>query len=65
MRYKTRGGVRTDEAGRVLGPLDAVIPHVYCCGSVAASGIEGIASCGSFGMLVGEAVATSLEEEDA
>ena len=65
VRYKTRGGVRTDEAGRALGPLDAVIPRVYCCGSVAASGIEGIASCGSFGMLVGEAVAASLEEEDA
>ena len=65
VRYKTRGGVRTDEEGRVLGSLDAAVPNVYCCGSAAASGIEGIASCGAFGMLVGEAVAASLENEDA
>lgn len=65
VRYKTRGGAKTDEDGRVLGPLDTVIASVYCCGSSAAIGLEGIAASGASGMLVGEAVAASLEGDGA
>ena len=65
VRYKTRGGVRTDDEGRALGSLDAVIAGVYCCGASAAIGMAGIAASGASGMLVGEAVAASLEGDDA
>ena len=65
VRYKTRGGVRTDEDGRVLGSLDAAISGIYCCGASAAIGMAGIAASGASGMLVGEAVAASLEGDDA
>lgn len=60
-RYKSRGGVKTDQAGRVLSVVGAALPNVYCCGSAAASSVGGLASNGAFGMLVGQAVAASLE----
>lgn len=65
VRYKTRGGVRTDDGGRVLTAAGTVVPNVYCCGAVASKGVEGLASCGSFGLMVGRAVATALDEQDA
>lgn len=61
VRYRTRGGVLTDENGRLTGTSGASIRNVYCCGSVAANGGEGLASNGAFGMLVGEAVVSALE----
>lgn len=64
-RYKSRGGVKTDQTGRVLSVVGAALPHVYCCGSAAASSVGGLASNGAFGMLVGQAVAASLDDEDA
>lgn len=64
-RYKTRGGVKTDQSGQVLSVVGAAVPHVYCCGSAAAANIGGLASNGAFGMLVGKAVAQSLDDEDA
>ncbi|WP_302397750.1 FAD-dependent oxidoreductase [Eggerthella sinensis] len=63
-RYKTRGGVKTDQTGRVLSVVGAALPNVYCCGSVAAFSVGGLASNGAFGMLVGQAVAASLDDED-
>lgn len=65
VRYKTRGGVRTDDEGRALTAAGTVIPNVYCCGAVASKGVEGLASCGAFGLLVGRAVASALDERDS
>lgn len=64
-RYKSSGGVKTDQAGHVLSVVGAAIANVYCCGSAAASSVGGLASNGAFGMLAGQAVAASLDEEDA
>lgn len=64
-RYKSGGGVKTDQEGQVLSIVGAAIANVYCCGSAAASSVGGLASNGAFGMLVGRAVTASLDEEDA
>lgn len=65
VRYKTRGGVQVDEAGQVLGAGGAPVQNICCCGAAAASCMEGLASSGAAGMLVGEAVTASLDGEDA
>lgn len=65
VRYKSRGGVKTDEAGRVLNMANAPVPCVFCCGSAAAKSPDGLAANGAFGWLVGQAVERSLAEEDA
>ncbi len=65
VRYKSFGGVQTDESGQVLGAGGVVVPNVYCCGAAAAGDNEGLASGGAFGMLVGEAAVASLDAEDA
>ncbi|WP_080801723.1 FAD-dependent oxidoreductase [Arabiibacter massiliensis] len=65
VRYKSRGGVKTDGEGRVLNAAGAAIPGVFCCGSAAAGSPDGLAANGAFGQLVGQAVAASLDEEDA
>lgn len=64
VRYKTHGGAKTDEAGRLQSAAGTVIPNVYCCGSVAAGSAEGLASNGAFGMLVGQAVVEALSNQD-
>lgn len=64
-RYKSSGGVKTDKTGQVLSIVGASVPNVYCCGAAAASSVGGLASNGAFGMLVGQAVAAALDEEDA
>ena len=64
-RYRSNGGVKTNQSGQVLSVVGAVIPNVYCCGAAAASSIGGLASNGSFGMLAGKAVAAALDDEDA
>lgn len=48
----------------MLSVVGAALPNVYCCGSVAAFSVGGLASNGAFGMLVGQAVAASLDDED-
>lgn len=62
VRYKTRGGARTDGDGRLLKASGSVIPNVYCCGSVAAGSVAGLATNGAFGLIVGRAVAKALDE---
>lgn len=64
VRYKTRGGVKTDADGRLLNATGSAIPNVYCCGSVAAGSVEGLATNGAFGLIVGRAVAKALDERD-
>ena len=64
-RYRSNGGVKTNQSGQVLSVVGAVIPNVYCCGAAAASSIGGLASNGAFGMLAGKAVAAALDDEDA
>ena len=64
-RYRSNGGVKTNQSGQVLSVVGAVIPYVYCCGAAAASSIGGLASNGAFGMLAGKAVAAALDDEDA
>ncbi|MEG2532817.1 MAG: FAD-dependent oxidoreductase [Gordonibacter sp.] len=64
VRYKTRGGANTDGEGRLLNATGSPVSGVYCCGSVGASSLEGLASNGAFGMLVGQAVAKVLAEEE-
>lgn len=64
VRYKTRGGARTDADGRLLNASGSAVPGVYCCGSVAAGSVEGLATNGAFGLLVGRAVAKALDERD-
>ena len=65
VRYKTRGGVRTDADGRLLNAAGSAIANVYACGSVAAGSVEGLATNGAFGLIVGRAVAKALDEGDA
>lgn len=61
VRYRTRGGVKTDAQGRVLRTAGAAaVPGVYCCGAAAAGGGEGIASNGAFGLMTGQAVVEYL-----
>ena len=38
-RYRSNGGVKTNQSGQVLSVVGAVIPNVYCCGAAAASSI--------------------------
>lgn len=64
-RYKSGGGVKTNTSGQMLSIVGAIVPNVYCCGSVAASSVGGLASNGAFGMLAGNAVAAALDTEDA
>ena len=65
VRYKTRGGVRTDADGRLLNAAGSAIANVYACGSVAAGSVEGLATNGAFGLIVGRAVSKALDEGDA
>lgn len=62
LRYKTRGGAKTDGDGRLLNAMGSPITNVYCCGSVGSSSVEGLVSNGAFGMLVGQALAKALAE---
>lgn len=64
VRYKSRGGAKTDGEGRLLNAAGVVIPNVYCCGSVAAGGTDGLAANGAFGMRAGQSATTSLADED-
>ena len=64
VRYRTRGGVTTDDSGRLLNAAGLAVPNVYCCGAMIAGGGEGLASNGASGMLVGQAVADDLAEQD-
>ncbi|HIY83635.1 MAG TPA: FAD-dependent oxidoreductase [Candidatus Rubneribacter avistercoris] len=64
VRYRTRGGAATDEDGRLIGTSGATILNVCCCGAVAADGGEGLASSGTFGMLVGQAVVDALSSSE-
>ena len=34
-RYRSNGGVKTNQSGQVLSVVGAVIPNVYCCGAAA------------------------------
>ncbi len=61
VRYRTRGGAKTDDSGHLLNGTGAVVPNVYCCGAVAVAGGEGLASCGACGMLVGQTAADDLK----
>ncbi len=65
VRYKTRGGIKTDGDGHLLNATGSPIANVYCCGSVGASSVDGLASNGAFGMLVGQAVTKTLVETKA
>lgn len=60
LRYKTLGGMQTDENGRLTGSTGAVIDNVYCCGSCAAGSANGLASNAAFGMIVGKALTEEL-----
>lgn len=62
VRYKTPGGTKTDGEGQLLNTTGSPVANVYCCGSVGASSVEGLASNAAFGMLVGQAVAKALNE---
>ncbi len=63
VRYRTFGGVQTDESGQVLDSSGNAIDNLYCCGAAAAGNIGGLAAAGPFGMLVGQAVTASLDDE--
>lgn len=46
--------------------LDAgktVIPHVFCCGSVAAGRSEGLADNAGYGLLAGSAIVDELQAD--
>lgn len=64
VRYRSRGGVQTDASGCVLNAAGSTVQNIYCCGSAAAGGIEGLAACGTSGMIAGQAAAKSLREEN-
>lgn len=63
VRFRSRGGAQTTDAGEMLDSSGVAIPNVYCCGSVSGSGGAGLASNGTFGMLVGQSVVASLGGE--
>ena len=64
VRYKTRGGLRTDGDGRMLAKTGNAISSVFCCGSVTAGSVEGLATNGAFGYLAGQAAAKDLESRN-
>lgn len=61
VRYKTYGGTHTDDDGRLTDASGSTVPNVYCCGSVTAGVVDGLAASGSAGLLAGRAVARDLE----
>lgn len=65
--FTTFGGLKVDEAGAVLNASDAPIAGLYACGAAAAGSIDGLATCGSSGHLVGLSLTEVLSgsEEDA
>lgn len=66
VRFRTRGGAKTDESGRMLGTAGTTVEGVYCCGAVSALAGEGLATNGAFGMIVGQTVVDDLAAaEDA
>lgn len=65
VRYKTLGGMKTDDNGQLLGAANLAIENVYCCGSSAAGSANGLASNAAFGMIVGKAVVAALDAAKA
>lgn len=61
VRYASAGGVSIDNSGHVLTRMGAASKNVYACGSVADGGGEGIASCGTCGLMVGRSVLADME----
>lgn len=62
VRCVTHGGVVTDDTGQVQNAAGQAIVGLYCCGSAAAKGGQGLASNGAFGMLTGRALVDKLNE---
>ena len=64
VRYKTLGGLQTNDTGQLVNAAAAPIANVFCCGSCAAGSANGLASNAAFGMIVGQAVASELAADD-
>ena len=62
VRCLTHGGVTTDDTGQVLSATGQAVAGLYCAGSAAAKGGQGLASNGAFGLLVGRALVEKLDE---
>ena len=65
MRFRSCGGVQTDNQGRVVDGVGAPIEHLYCCGAATNGGLGGLASAGAYGFIVGKALVDDLQAEDA
>lgn len=65
VRYKTLGGLKTNDAGQLVNATSLPVANVYCCGSCAAESANGLASNAAFGMIVGKALVEELASEDA
>ena len=61
-RFRTFGGVLTDDDARIIDGLGNAIPNVYCCGECASGSLGGISSHGGYGMIAGQAIVASLGE---
>lgn len=61
VRYKTYGGAHTDDDGRLMDASGSTVPNVYCCGSVTAGVVDGLAASGAAGLLAGRAIVRDLE----
>lgn len=64
VRYKTLGGLQTNDTGQLVNAAAAPIANVFCCGSCAAGSANGLASNAAFGMIVGQAVVSELAADD-
>lgn len=61
-RFRSFGGISTDEDARMIDAVGNTIPQVFCCGSCAASSLLGLSSAAAFGMIAGGTATDELKE---
>ena len=64
-RFRSFGGVVTDDGARMLDAFGNPIQNVFCCGACGAGSFSGLSSHGAFGMIAGRSVVASLEADEA
>lgn len=64
-RFKSFGGVLTDDNAQIVDTLGNPLPNVYCCGACGAGSYSGLSSHGAFGIIAGRSVVAALEAEES
>lgn len=62
-RFRSFGGVVTDNNAQMMDTAGNPIENMYCCGACAAGSYSGLSSHAAFGMIAGRSAVTALEAE--